>query len=166
MKAFALLTASAIALAACSSEPEMPSRQPISEITVNTDLSAIGNRQAVDYWTNLSTDLKTALATEFVNDISPDGATLAVDVDELSLANSYTANFGENSTLSGTVTVTDMRGASLGTYNVSATSSQAMANMGAQPGQKVSPNSTEFYQSLVRAFARGVDQAVNTAPAP
>lgn len=161
MKAFALLTASAIALAACSSEPEVPTRQAISEITVNADLSAIGNRQAVNYWTNLSTDLKTALANEFVNDISPDGARLTVDVDALSLANSYTAQFGEGSVLSGRVTVTDMRGASLGTYNVSASSSQAMEGMGAQPGQRVSPNSTEFYQSLVRAFARGVDGAIN-----
>ena len=166
MKAFALLTASALALAACASEPEAPTRQPIAQIDVTTDLSAIGNRQAVNYWTNLSTDLKTALANEFVNDISPDGARIAVDVDELSLANSYTANFGENSTLSGVVTVTDQRGAALGTYNVSATSSQAMANMDAQPGQRVSPNSTEFYQSLVKAFARGVDQAINSVPAP
>lgn len=166
MKAFALLTASALALAACSSEPEAPTRQPISQIDVITDLSAVGNQQAVNYWTNLSTDLKTALANQFVNDIAPDGARVTVDVDELSLANSYTANFGENSTLSGVVTVTDMRGAALGTYNVSATSSQAMANMNAEPGQRISPNSTEFYQSLVTAFARGVDEVVNTVPAP
>lgn len=161
MKAFALLTASALALAACSSEPEAPTRQQVSEITVNTDLSSVGNAKAVNYWTNLSTDLKTALANQFVNDISPDGARINVDVDELSLAESYAAGFTQNSTLKGQVVVTDVRGAALGTYNVSATMAQAMADAG-----NVAPTSTEFYHALVNAFARGVDQAINTPPAP
>lgn len=163
MKALALVTASALALAACSHKPEAPARQPISEITVNTDLKAIGNRQAVNYWTNLSTDLKTALANEFVSDIAPDGARIVVDVDELSLAQSYAAGFSQNSTLKGTVQVTDMRGAAIGAgmYNVTATMAQAEA-----ASNNAAPTSTEFYHALVGAFARGVDQAINTPPAP
>lgn len=161
MKVFALLTASALALAACSSEPEAPTRLQVSEITVNTDLSAVGNSRAVNYWTNLSTDLKTALANQFVNDISPSGARITVDVDELSLAESYAAGFSQNSTLTGQVAVTDMRGAVLGNYNVSATMAQAVADSG-----NATPTSTEFYKALVTGFARGVDQAINTPPAP
>lgn len=163
MKAFALLTASALALAACSTETAAPSRQAISEISVNTDLTAVGNSSAVEYWDSLSQDLETALANQFVNDISPSGARIDVDVDELSLAESYSEGFGQNSTLSGRVTVTDMRDAPLGTYNVSASMAQAQA---VEPGAQPSVDSAEFYQALVQAFAQGVDQTINASSAP
>lgn len=163
MKAFALLTASALALAACSSEPAAPTRQAISEISVNTDLTSVGNPSAVEYWDNLSADLETALANQFVNDISSDGARIEVDVDELSLAESYSEGFGQNSTLSGRVTVTDMRDAPLGTYNVSASMAQAQA---VEPGAQPSTDSAAFYQALVQAFAQGVDQTINSGTAP
>lgn len=164
MKAFSLLAASALALAACAGGGEVPTRQAISQITVETDVQSIGNPGAVTYWQRLSSDLETALAAEFVNDISPDGAVLTVDVDEISLANSYTANFaGESSTLSGVVTLVDGRGAPLGTYNVTATSSQALASAPVPSGTTtVSPGSAEFYAGLVRAFARGVNTTVNS----
>ena len=160
MKVLALLTASALALAACSGEEEAPARQPISEITVDTDLSAIGNARAVDYWGRLSTDLQTALATQFVGDISPRGAVLSVDVDDLSLANAYSSQFGQNSTLSGQVTVTDQRGEQLSSYTVTATSSQALATAtGAE--RTITPGSSDFYAALIHAFAAGVDQTIN-----
>ncbi|TPE50203.1 hypothetical protein [Amaricoccus solimangrovi] len=165
MKAFALLTASALALAACSGEPEMPTRLPISEITVNTDLSAIGNRSAVNYWSNLSTDLKTALANEFVNDIAPGGAQLTVDVDELALAQSYSQGLTQNSTLKGQVIV-NHRGTVAGTYNVTATMAEAMASEEQGGKTPPAPDSTESYQALLKAFARGVDQQINPVPAP
>lgn len=165
MKMFALLAASAIALAACSSQPPAPTRQAISEITVNTDLKAVGNAGAVTYWKGLSDDLQVALAAEFVNDISPDGALLNVDVDEISLANSYTSKFaGEMSRLSGLVTLTDKRGQELSRYTVTATSSQAMAYVPTTTGKVIAPGSAEFYAALVKAFARGVEQTVNTPP--
>ena len=161
MKALALLTASALALAACSGGDEKaPARQPISEITVDTDLSTIGNAQAVNYWGRLSTDLQTALATQFVGDISPKGAVLNVDVDELSLANAYSSQFGQNSTLSGLVTLTDQHGQRVSSYTVTATSSQAMA-AATGSSKTVTPGSTDFYAALIHAFAAGVDQTIN-----
>lgn len=163
MKALALLTASTLALAACSGgEEQAPARQTISEITVDTDLSAIGNAQAVTYWGRLSTDLQTALATRLVGDISPSGAVLSVDVDELSLANSYSSQFDQNSTLSGQVTLTDRRGQQLSSYTVTATSSQALASA-TRAEAAITPGSSEFYAALVRAFAAGVDQTINGA---
>ncbi len=163
MKALALLTASAIALAACSGGDEKaPARQPISEITVDTDLTSIRNAQAVNYWSRLSDDLQTALATQFVGDISPSGAVLNVDVDELSLANAYSSQFGQNSTLSGQVTLTDQRGQRLSSYTVTATSNQALAGTTGS-GNTITPGSSDFYAGLIRAFAAGVDQTINGA---
>lgn len=167
MKVFALLTASALALAACSGgDGAAPTRQTIAEIVVETDLQAVGNSAAVAYWQTLNSDLETALAGEFVNDIAADGAVLAVDVDEISLANAYTSKFaGENSTLSGLVTLTDGRGQTLSSYTVTATSSQAMAYLPTPTGTTtISPDSAEFYAALVRAFASGVNVAVNSTP--
>lgn len=166
MKLLALVLASVLALGACASKPPVPARQQVSEITVNTDLSSIGNRRAVNYWSTLGTDLKVALASEFVSDIAPSGAVLTVDVDELSLANAYTSKFaGENSTLRGLATLT-RDGKVVGSYNVTASSSQAMQYLPPQSaGTVVSPDSADFYAALVSAFARGVYAAVQNPQA-
>ena len=165
MKLFAVLLAGMLALGACSAKPPLPPRQ-VSEINVNADLSSIGNRQAVSYWSTLGTDLKAAIASEFVNDIDPGGAVLTVDVDELSLANAYSAKFqGENSVLRGTATLSK-GGTTLASYKVTASSSQAMAYLPAQDKDTViSPSSADFYAALVSAFARGVFDAVQTPAA-
>lgn len=165
-KTFALLAGSAVLLAACAGgEEEVAGPPMISEITVSTDLQSIGNAEAVSYWQGLSSDLETALAAEFVNNISPTGAIMTVDVDEISLANSYTATTGDNARLTGTVVLTEpgAREEVISTYNVSATSNEAAALIVPAEGTTVttiSPTSTEFYASVVAAFAQGVYRTV------
>lgn len=167
MKLLALVLASILALGACASKDSAPTRQQVSEIKIIADLHSIGNRQAVNYWSTLGTDLKAALASEFVADISPSGAVLTVDVDELSLANAYTSKFaGENSTLRGLASL-NKDGKLVASYNVTASSSQALQYMPPQKaGVVVSPDSADFYAALVSAFAHGVYEAVqNPVPA-
>ncbi len=163
MKAAAVFAASALLLAACAGEPEAPtSPTTVSEITVNTDLQSIGNAGSVRYWQTLDEDLEAALVTEFLGRIDPAGAVIAVDVDEISLANAFTSRFqGEDSRLSGRVTVTDrVTGEPLGTYDVTATSREAQNLLAGEGVTSISPDSGEFYAAVVQAFARGVVQSV------
>ena len=131
---------------------------------VNADLSSIGNRRAVSYWSTLGTTDLTADRLEFVNDIDPGGAVLT-DVDELSLANAYSAKFRANSVCAARRRC--RRAApTLASYKVTASSSQAMAICRRRTrAPSSSPSSADFYAALVSAFAQGVFDAVQT-PAP
>ena len=50
MRPLGLLAGAALLLAACGGKGSEPLL--ISEINVDTDLSAVGSREAVDYWKN------------------------------------------------------------------------------------------------------------------
>jgi len=160
MKPLGMLAVAALALAACAQEAPPPLR--IAEINVDADLTAIGSRDAVAYWQNLDSDLETAIAGEFVGRIAPQGKTINVDVDELSLANALNAGLGaEDARLSGRVEVVNMDGSDGGIYDVTATSSEALTYL--PPGTNITsvpPSSGEFYRAVVQAFARGTAEVV------
>ncbi len=164
MKVSGWIAATALLLAACSTTPEIPPPPTtISEISVSTDLQAIGNADSVSYWQTLERDLEAALATEFIDSLDAGGAIVSVDVDEISLANAYSSQFqGENSRLAGRVRVTDrLTGDSFGTYDVTATAREAATLISTGSGTTtISPDSDEFYRAVVQAFARGVAQTV------
>ena len=73
--------------AACRLRRRAAETEPltISGVTVQADLPAVGSPQAVAYWQNLSDDLETAIAAQFVGRIDPAGKQITVDVDEISL---------------------------------------------------------------------------------
>jgi hypothetical protein len=162
MRTLGLLAGAAVLLAgACAREPE-PLR--VSEIVVNTDLPAIQGPQAVAYWQDLSQDLETAMAAEFVGRIDPLGSSVLVDVDELSLTTAFVPGATvEDAQLSGRVTVENPDGTTAAAYDVTASASDAVAYLpeGANVVQ-ISPTSDEYYQAIVRAFARGAATAVLT----
>ena len=164
MKAFGLIAGSALLLAACAGQQETTTPPgTISTINVTTDLQSIGNAESVRYWQSLDQDLEAALATEFLGSIDPQGALLTVDVDEIALANAYSAGFGgEDSRLAGQVALADpVTERITQVYTVSATSREAASMLsGADGVVTVSPDSDAFYEALVQAFARGVAQAV------
>ena len=72
MRMLGLFAGAALVLAACgggqATEP-----LTISEVTVQADLPAVGSPQAMSYWQNLSGDLETAIAAQFVGRIDPAG---------------------------------------------------------------------------------------------
>lgn len=158
MRPHALLAGAALFLAACAGQPPEP--VTVSEVNVTADLSAIGNRNAVGYWQSLDSDLEAALAAEFVGRIDPGGRIVNVDIDELSLQDAFTRGMmTEDARLSGQVEVVTTEGTS--TYNVSASTRDAVTYL--PPGTDVTtipPTSAEFYQAVVRAFARGTAEVV------
>ena len=160
MTRLGLLAGAALLVAACAGQRE-PEVLTISEVRVDTDLSAIGSAEAMGYWQNLSADLETAIAAEFAAQIDPAGKRILVDVDELTLANALTAGLTpQDATLAGRVTLENPNGTTAAAYDVTATSNDVRSYL--PPGTtRVSPTSTEYYQAIVRAFARGTATTLN-----
>jgi hypothetical protein len=149
--------AAALALAACSSAPPEPLR--IADVTVTADLPAVGSTEAVSYWKNLSTDLETAIAGQFVGYLDQGGKHIQVDVDELSLSSPFAGGASaETGRLSGLVTLLNPDGTRAAAYNVTA-SAQDVQNILPEGSKSVAPTSGAYYQAIVEAFARG---AANT----
>ena len=102
MRGLGLLAGAAL-LAACAGQQAQPLL--ISGVTAQTDLAAVGTREAVSQWQNLDEDLETAIAAQFVGRIDPLGKEIHVDVDEFSL-NSFTGAAPETARLAGRAHVT------------------------------------------------------------
>jgi hypothetical protein len=159
MRPLALLAAAGLVLAACARQEEPLT---IAEVNVDTDLASIGSPEAVAYWQDLSADLETALASQFVGRIGETGRTVNVDVDELSLSNALTANLAdEDARLAGRVEVINADGTTDSAYRVTATTNDVMTFL--PPGTdivSVPPTSAAFYGAVVQAFARGTAEVV------
>ncbi len=166
MRSLALFAACAIALAACASQDK---NQPltISDVAVQADLSAVTSRNAVGYWSHLSDDLKTAIASEYAGRIDPGGKKITVDVDEISLASPFeTGATAETARLSGRVNLINPDGTNAASYDVTATSQDVAHYL--PPGSKlvsVSPTSAEYYRAIVQAFAAGTKTTLDAAHA-
>lgn len=158
MKAIALATVSALALAACAAKEPEPVM--VSEINVSADLNAVTSREVVTYWRNVSSDVEAAVAAEFVGRIDPSGKIVTIDIDEISLNNALNAGLTDtDARLSGLVTIENPDGTSVGSYNVSASSSQAASYL-PEGTTSVPPSSAAYYEAIVRAFARGTAEVV------
>lgn len=153
--------AAVLALAACSSGPQEP--LTIADVEVTADLPAVGTREAVAYWTDLSTDLETAIADQFVGYLNPAGKHIKVDVDELSLTSPFTAGAAaESARLSGLVTLLNADGTRSAAYNVTA-SAQDVQNILPEGSKSVAPTSGAYYQAIIEAFARGAANTLRQA---
>lgn len=163
MKSIVTMAGAALALAACTAAE--PDRPPISDITVETDLSAIQSREASTYWQSLSDDLETALATELAGQIDPAGNALVVDIDELALTETYLSNASlEDARLSGVATlVTPGDGRPDAAFNVTATANDVVPYLAqGAAADTLSSTSREYYDAVVRAFAAGTAEALNS----
>jgi hypothetical protein len=140
----------------------------VSEIVVSADVQSIADPAAVAFWQSVEADLATALAAELYGRIAEDGALLTVDVDEISLVESFAAPIGsERSRLTGQVVLSDPEsGETLEEFAVSASASEGVAPVApgtAADGTQVivlQPASAEFYDTAVEAFARGVAETL------
>jgi hypothetical protein len=167
MRTLGLLAGAALLLAACGGGRQEAGPLMISEVAVQADLPAVGSRQAMNYWKNLSDDLETAIAGQFVGRIDPSGKKIEVDVDELSLASPFAPGAtAETARLAGTVTLINPDGTNAAVYNVSATSADVVTYLPAGTSLvTVQPTSQEYYNAIVQAFARGTEQALTAAAA-
>lgn len=164
MRTLGLLTAAAIALAACAGG-EQNKPLMISQIQVETDLPAVGSREAVNYWKSLSADLETAIASEFAGYIDPTGNKIVVDIDEISLRSAFaTGATAETARLTGQVQLLNPAGTQEAVYNVSASAQDIATYLPAGSNiVAVKPTSAEYYRAVVQAFARGTAQALRGA---
>jgi hypothetical protein len=166
MTRYALLAGAALALAACA-QPEPQPAFSVSDVQVEADVTAISSRQAAAFWGGLETDLATAIAGEFVGQTDPEGLRVQVDVDEIALANLLSAPLGaDEARLSGQVTlVNPLNEVVERTFLVSASANEAVTFLPVGTNvAAISPTSAEFYQAVVRAFARGVAETARATP--
>ncbi|MEF3046515.1 hypothetical protein [Pseudotabrizicola sp. L79] len=131
----------------------------VKDIEVTTDLTAIENTKAAAYWANVSDDLEAAIAARLVDRLADDGADIKVDVNELSLSNSFQSALGlEDAVLVGQVNIThDSDNAKFDAYEltISAKAAQAYGENG-MVLEGAFTDTPEYYAALVQAFADGV----------
>ena len=156
MKSLGLLAGAALLLAACATSQPEPLR--ISNVTAETDLAAVGSREAVSYWKSLSGDLETAIANQFVGRIDPAGPSIHVDVDELSLNSPFASGAtAETAVISGRVDLVSPAETTISSYDVTAHAQDVQDFLPAGTNiVSVPPTSAEYYQAVVQGFARGV----------
>jgi hypothetical protein len=152
----------AVVLAACA-----PQAEPllISSVSVTTDLSAVRSAEAVEYWQNLSDDLETAIATEFTSSIDPAGHPIIVDIDELSLSETFAPGASiDTAQLTGRVTLGDIAPDARPdpAYTITATAQDATPYLQQGTTVEINPTTPEYYDAIVRAFARGVAEALRS----
>jgi hypothetical protein len=155
MRSLGLLAGAALALAACAGQQQQP--LTISDVSVETDLAAVGTRDAVAYWQDLSDDLETAIAGQFVGRVDPASPSIHVDVDELSLSSPFAPGAtAETARLSGRVELISPADTVEAAYDVTA-SAQDVADFLPVGSNLVTvpPTSAEYYRAVVQAFARG-----------
>ena len=131
----------------------------IKVIDVETDLTAIQNEKAAAYWGKLSDDLKSAIATRITDQLGEEGSEIHIDINELSLANSFQNALGiEDAVLVGDVAITNATdNTKFDGYELTVTAKTASAF--APDGVVLDgafTDSPEYYTALVSAFADGV----------
>lgn len=154
-KLVAFIPVSMLVAACASGEPDP---LLISSVTVNTDLAAIQSREAVEYWQDLSSDLETAIAAEFAGNIDPTGRPVTVDIDELTLEETFTAGASlDTARLSGAVSLGDVApdGVPDPTWTVTATAQDATPYVQEGGTIQVNPTTPAYYDAIVKAFADG-----------
>lgn len=156
MKARILLGASLVALAL----PALAATG-VKDVKVTADITAIQNPAAAQYWSNIAADLQDAIAARLVDQIDPAGAEVTIDIDELSLTNSFASKLGmQDAVLSGQVNVSsETDNSDFDAYKLTVTSQGAMAF--AEDGTPLTAAFTdtpEYYKAIVRAFADEVAQ--------
>lgn len=134
----------------------------VQDIEVTADVSALQNREAVAVWSDLETDLETAIAAELVNQIAPEdseeAAEIEIEIDTVSLASWLDTEMGiADSTLVGDVKI-DMPGTQ-DDQRYTLTVSAEQATVYYPEGTNVTvlnATSGEFYTAMVDAFAHNV----------
>ncbi|PTX57242.1 hypothetical protein C8N43_1908 [Litoreibacter ponti] len=67
---------------------------PVEQVTVNVDLAALENERAATYWNEIADDLEVAIIERLTPQLSEEGASVEIDLDEVSLANSFESTLG------------------------------------------------------------------------
>lgn len=129
----------------------------VKDVKVEMDLSAIKNEKAAAYWTTAADDLENAIVARIANRTADSGATIDVDIDELSVANWFETAFNmQQSELKGHVLLMQA-GTHLGSYDVTVKFADAVLLMPEGTDVTViAPDNKDYYQAMVNKFADAV----------
>lgn len=157
MKRLLISTTAMVFLAATSA---LNAASMVKEVEVTADLTAIENPQAATYWTNVADDVKNAIAARLTDRLAEDGVSITIDLSEVELSNSFQEALNLADTkMVGTVNVKPQEPGDGGfnSYELTVNINQALAFMPEGTDvAKLSQDSSEYYTSLVNAFADGV----------
>jgi hypothetical protein len=131
----------------------------IKSVDVTVELDAIENQEAAAYWTTIADDLETAIVAKILDRTSEDGAVLEIDLEEVSLSNTFSDQLGLADTrLTGMVrTIDTTGGGNSDAYELSVDVNSAIPLM--PEGTDVtllSVDSRVYYDSMIAAFAQAV----------
>lgn len=126
---------------------------PVESVEVDVDLSAIQNERAATYWTDIADDLETAIVSRLTPQLADDGASISVDIDEVSLANTFERTFStEDSFLIGDVKISGEP-----KYTLKVSFEQARVFMPENVDlTTITFDSPYYYTSMIDAFADNV----------
>ncbi len=131
----------------------------VKEVVVTVELAAIENVKAAAYWTTISDDLANAIVARVTDQISDDGISVTIDLEEVSLSNGFEAENGLAETrLVGNVTF------SHATDNSRFDGFDLMVDVNAArtfiPADvdviTLQPDSRVYYEAMIATFAQGV----------
>lgn len=151
-----LTTAAAATLLASTS---VFAQTMVRDVQVDVDLTAIQNANAAAYWTTVADDLETAIVARLASQISDEGVSVNVDVDELSLANGFQSILGiEESELKGSVSISNLQDNSdFQKYDLTVSFEPAPVVISPDADMVFITQSTaEYYAQMLEAFAENV----------
>ena len=133
----------------------------VQSVNVTVDLEAIENERAAQYWTTVADDLETAIVSRLTDQIvETNGASVSVDINELSLATAFQENLGiEDTTLVGQVSVLNLQDQSEREfYELTVDYDQAISFLPTADGDivAVSMGDKAYYDGMIEAFADNV----------
>lgn len=145
--------------ALCAATAAVAQETMVKGIDVSVDITAVTNVQAAAYWTSTADDLENAIVARLVDRTAEQGSMITIDIDELSLANSFQNKLGlEDAVLVGKVNVSNEQDNSkFDGYELTVTAKTAQAY--APDGTVLDgafTDTPEYYQALITAFADGV----------
>ncbi len=134
----------------------------VKDVSVEMDMSAIKNEKAAAYWANAADDLENAIASRVADRVADKGATVQVDIDELSVADWFETAFNvDQSQLKGHVLLMD-NGTHVGSYDVSVSFKDAVLVMPEGTDvAAIAPDNRDYYSAMIGKFADAVVAQLN-----
>lgn len=152
-----MLISAASALALYAATPALAETE-VSSVDVQMDLEAIKNEKAAAYWTTAADDLESAIVARVAERTTEDGATVQVDIDELSVANWFETAFNiDQSELKGHVLLMSKDNTHLGSYDVTVRFNDVVLLMPEGTDvTMIAPDNRDYYQAMINRFADAV----------
>lgn len=132
---------------------------PVQSVDVEVNLDAIENAKAANYWTDIADDLQAEIIARLAPQVGKEGASVSIDIDEVSLANTFESTLGwADNYLVGDVLISNLNDNSDHQfYTLKVSFEQAKAYLPTATNlDELTSDSPYYYESMVDAFAENV----------